>query len=222
MSCVHKILNQKLHLLPEKAIYWEEQNAILIADLHLGKITHFRKSGIAVPSGPEHKNWKVLINLIQSYNPNKILILGDLFHSSYNEEWNTFLEVIQIFTEIEWILIKGNHDILSQDKYDTSDLIVYNEKLDLGPFSLIHEPLDEKDINEDSKYVICGHIHPAIRLQGTGRQSARLPCFYFSENQAILPAFGAFTGMYTIQPKEQDDVFLVVQNKVLNASEMFV
>jgi len=262
---IHTILNQRLYLLPEKAIYWEEQNAILIADLHLGKITHFRKSGIAVPKGPDYKNWLTLTCLIQTYNPEKIIILGDLFHSNYNQEWKTFLEVIDAYSKIEWILVKGNHDILSKGKYESSGLVVYDDKLDIGPFRLVHEPLsphelksydnkgyddhnlqDDKLISQvnikpnddftkqvhemtnreetdnDMKYILCGHIHPAIRLQGTGRQSARVPCFYFSKHQAILPAFGAFTGMYTIQPKEQDQVFLVVQNKVLNASEMFV
>ena len=43
------LLEQDLLLLPEKAIYWKQQKALIAADVHLGKVGHFRKAGIAVP-----------------------------------------------------------------------------------------------------------------------------------------------------------------------------
>jgi hypothetical protein len=41
--------DQTLLLLPQKAIFWQQEGILLIADVHLGKINHFRKAGIAVP-----------------------------------------------------------------------------------------------------------------------------------------------------------------------------
>ena len=36
-------------LSPERVMYWEKQKTLIIADLHIGKTGHFRKSGIPVP-----------------------------------------------------------------------------------------------------------------------------------------------------------------------------
>ncbi len=68
---------------------------------------------------------------------------------------------------------------------------------------LRHEPADD----EQGRPVVAGHIHPAVWLHGFGMRSERLPCFYLSENQAVLPAFGAFTGMHAIRPRVGDRVF---------------
>ncbi|HNU41619.1 MAG TPA: phosphoesterase, partial [Cyclobacteriaceae bacterium] len=64
-------------------------------------------------------------------------------------------------------------------------------------------------------YNLSGHIHPAVRLKGTGRQSVMLPCFYFGKQQGILPAFGSFTGMARIVPKKEDRIFVIAENKVI-------
>lgn len=34
---------------PERCLLWEEQNTLIVADLHLGKSGHFRKAGIGIP-----------------------------------------------------------------------------------------------------------------------------------------------------------------------------
>lgn len=37
------IKDQNLLLLPEKALFWEEEKGLIISDVHLGKAGHFRK-----------------------------------------------------------------------------------------------------------------------------------------------------------------------------------
>ena len=62
---------------------------------------------------------------------------------------------------------------------------------------------------------MAGHIHPAIRLKGKGKQSIQLPCFVFREHNAILPAFGSFTGTATIQAKPGDQVYAIADKQVI-------
>ena len=38
---------------PTGAVYWREKQTWLLADIHLGKVAHFRKNGIAVPRAAE-------------------------------------------------------------------------------------------------------------------------------------------------------------------------
>lgn len=213
MQCELEIQNEKLTLLPEKAIYWKDQNALLIADLHLGKVTHFRKNGIGIPIGPEYENWEKLCSLITEYNPKVIYLLGDLFHSKYNNQWTNFLEIMETYNSIDWVLIKGNHDILPEEAYQHEVLKVMEGELSIPPFTLTHEPPSDM---KDDQFILCGHIHPAIRMVGAGLQSMRVPCFYFNGHFGILPAFGAFTGMHTIKPTEGDKVFVIAEDMVID------
>jgi hypothetical protein len=45
-----------------------------------------------------------------------------------------------------------------------------------------------------------------------------LPCFYFRNNQAILPAFGSFTGMAKINPQKGESVFAITKDNVIDVS----
>ena len=81
-----EIRGHEFHLLPQKAIFWKNKNTLLISDLHLGKITHFRKAGIAIPTEALLRNFNILEFLIREYKPQRIILLGDLFHSAFNSE----------------------------------------------------------------------------------------------------------------------------------------
>ena len=88
------IKGQTFHLHPLKAIYWEEQGALLIADLHLGKTRHFRREGFPVPQGAGDANYDKLINLFLHFEPKRVIYLGDLFHSDYNQEWEELIDLM--------------------------------------------------------------------------------------------------------------------------------
>ena len=174
-------------------------------------MTHFRKSGIGLPSSVEKVNLDVLSQLILNHDVYRVLLLGDLFHSTYNHQWQDFSDFMDTFSEISFILVKGNHDILHEHSYTSTRLKIYPVELIEGPFAFTHEPVDNLE-----GYNICGHLHPAIKLRGQGLQSLRLPCFHFSETRLVLPAFGAFTGSMTIKPnKKTDTVYGVAENKVI-------
>ena len=64
-------------------------------------------------------------------------------------------------------------------------------------------------------YGLAGHTHPCVNLQGRGREHLRLPCFWFRPTHAVLPAFGAFTGMADVEPDEADRVYVVAGDRVL-------
>ncbi len=201
-----------MHLLPQKAIYWAEEKALLIADLHLGKISHFRKAGIALPKRAALKNLTTLDHLISSYRPQQVIFLGDLFHSELNTEWLLFKEILKKYRELSFQLVQGNHDILHEISYANSHFTVYKEPVVRGPFWLSHEPQTDGE-----NYNLCGHIHPGVQLVGSARQSLRFPCFYFGEKGGILPAFGQFTGLALVKPQRHDKVFIITGEEVIEA-----
>jgi uncharacterized protein len=205
------LCGEVLELLPQKAIYWERERALLMADLHLGKINHFRKSGIPVPSKANDRNLELIVELIAATKPDRVIFLGDLFHSHYNPEWEVFGELVKHFQSISFELVLGNHDILSEGQYARKGITLHNE-LRMHPFIFTHHPLEKE---EEELYNLAGHIHPGATLHGKARQSITLPCFYFGKHQGILPAFGMFTGLARIKPMKYDGVYIIVENNIV-------
>ncbi len=206
------VAGEKLYLHPFRVVYWERENMLLLADLHLGKTSHFRKSGLAVPEAAGQSNWERMISLLLDYEPKRVLFLGDLFHSEYNAKWDELIELMDQFSNIQFELIIGNHDILDPLNYERSALLVHGVSLEIEPFLFTHEPTFTEGFDV---YNLAGHIHPCVRMRGAARQSLRLPCFYFGKTGGILPAFGAFTGMGLIQPEIKDQVYVIAEDKVL-------
>ncbi len=190
------------------SVFWEDKNILLISDVHLGKISHFRKHGLAIPENAVAENFKRLSEVVTVFNPEKIMFLGDLFHSKMNAEWKLFGDwVREIPSEI--ILIEGNHDIIARQNYIDLGIAFYPE-LVIEDFLFTHHPFETKEF-----FNFCGHIHPGIKLKDIGRQSLKLACFFHQENQLILPAFGEFTGKYFIRPNQQDKVYAIVMGEVI-------
>jgi DNA ligase-associated metallophosphoesterase len=208
--------NEVLKLLPQKCVWIEKKRILIIADAHLGKISHFRKSGVAVPQQVNDKNTENLIDLLQRLKPARLLFLGDLFHSVYNNEWEVLGQVRKAFAHCSFELTIGNHDILSTYQYEKHKIILHPTHLVEGDLIFTHEPMETVP---EGKYNLSGHIHPGVHLQGTARQSMTLPCFYFGKNLGLLPAFGLFTGLARIYPKEGDKVFVIAEERILDVSE---
>lgn len=209
-----ELLEQDLLLLHQKAIYWRQEKALIAADVHLGKVGHFRKAGIAVPRDMEQSELSALSDLIYHYKPEKLIFLGDFFHSDINSDWDWMVLWRSQFPKLEIILVKGNHDIIDQDHYTRLNILIVNE-LRCGPFLMLHHPLVGDELQDAPAYVLCGHIHPGISLAGRARQHITLPCFAFGRKQAILPSFGTFTGRVAIRSNKTDRIFAIANDKVL-------
>ena len=206
-----EISGETMDLLWQKAIWLPGRKTLLAADLHFGKINHFRKAGIPVPAKANDKNTETLIDLLVETKPDRVIFLGDLFHSHYNEEWSVLGQIIKHFSSCEFELVRGNHDILSQLQYERHKIKVHEEGLKLGNLLLTHIPMT---VTTEEGYNLAAHVHPGIRLLGKGRQALTLPCFYFGKEQGILPAFGSFTGMALVIPKKDSHIFVVADNRV--------
>lgn len=94
---VININNFEFTLLFEKALYKPDEQLLIIADVHLGKAAHFRKGGISIPAQAQVADYENLKKLFHKVNPKKVYFLGDLFHSSYNNDWNYFCDLIALF-----------------------------------------------------------------------------------------------------------------------------
>jgi uncharacterized protein len=219
----HKILDQQFWLTTDRTMFWEEEKALVVSDLHFGKTGHFRKSGIAIPASIYKEDLQRLVVQIQYFQPRELIIVGDMFHSSANKELELFLKWRSDLSGIGIRLVRGNHDILQEDWYANADIQLSQQTLSRNQFHFIHDISDQLTKkkgffkNEKGKqlYFFSGHLHPGIRIDGAGRQSLYFPCFYFGKKYAVLPAFSRFTGTATIYPESEDQIFAIVNQELI-------
>jgi DNA ligase-associated metallophosphoesterase len=212
----HIIHNQTFWISPQRCLYWEEEKALILSDLHLGKTGHFRKHGIAVPQKIFIEDMQRLMEQIGYFKPQRIIAVGDLFHSDANKEMDLFLKWRQDIPGIEFILVKGNHDILKPEWYQRADIKVYEGQWRLGNIHFVHDPEEMEEKAGESNYIFSGHLHPGIRFEGTAKQSLEFPCFHFTSTNGVLPAFSKFSGLATVRAKKHDHVFAIVDGKILS------
>ena len=202
------IADEEMILHPYGALYWVRMDMVLIADLHIGKIEHFRKSGLAVPAGIVEGNFKRLDKVLDTFKPAHIYFLGDLFHSKKNSGWDRFFEWMETVS-VPVNLILGNHD-RHDLKSIPKGLINMISDLDIDRFLLSHHPEEHA-----GKFNICGHIHPGVVIRGRGKSYAKSACFAVEENRLVLPAFGVFTGLHPVDLEKCAAVYVCAADEVL-------
>lgn len=201
------------NMLPEKALYQPDEQILIIADLHLGKASHFRKAGIQLPSVSAVKDYQRLQYLMEKYEPRKVYFLGDLFHSDHNNEWQLFEHFIHTHPKIKFTLIKGNHDVLDRGLYIQLGITIIDQFLTERNIIYSHEPLLHVP---EMKHNIAGHMHPGVLMRGAGRQAVKLPCFYLKADLLLLPAFGSLTGLYTMHHDEDSEIYAIAGDNVIS------
>ena len=199
-------------MLPYKAIYIEKHKTLIASDIHLGKVGHFRNAGIAIPGGLAEADLITLDKIIKELEVNELFVLGDLFHSGVNYDVRLFDAWRDVHHSIDINLVKGNHDIMSDEIYSHFEIRLHKKYFLWNRFLFTHKPMDEEVQLNGCDYVFCGHVHPGVRLVGKAKQSLSLPCFHFNEKQCILPAFGEFTGKHIIKPSSRDRVYVVAKS----------
>ena len=205
----YRILEQQLWLSADRTIFWEEEKTLITSDCHFGKTGHFRKSGIAVPQAVYKEDLQRLVVQIQYFQPSQLIVVGDLFHSQHNKELELFQRWREDFPHLVIHLVKGNHDILHDDWYRSTGIGVSNLQLLVNRFQFIHD-IEDGFSEDEEAYSFSGHIHPGIRINGMAKQS-----LCFGRHYAVLPAFSRFTGVATIQPGRNENVFAIVKDQIV-------
>jgi len=183
--------NALIEMLPTRALLLPQTNELLICDIHLGKGEYFQQNGIPLTNNSDEQNLLRIKNIVKEHSPNKLIILGDLFHSKYSisASLKSKVELLAETLNIKIELIVGNHDVGCNVKN-----ISFLDFKRSNNFIFSHEPLDKF---EENILNICGHYHPKIYLKNE-KDKLSFRCFALDEKENIfyLPAFGDLTGGY--------------------------
>ncbi|ABD26973.1 ICC-like phosphoesterase-like protein [Novosphingobium aromaticivorans DSM 12444] len=177
---------QEFRLGAARALFWAEESALLVADLHLEKASFFARHGQMLPPYDSRATLERLAGALRETGARRVFCLGDSFHDAAATERMEphaagMLDALTRATD--WVWITGNHD---EDARAPGGTLV--DELSVRGVSLRHIARKGAAGTE-----ISGHFHPKLRVTVRGRSIAR-PCAVASENRLILPAFGALTG----------------------------
>jgi DNA ligase-associated metallophosphoesterase len=180
-----------LEMLPSRALFLPETKELLICDIHLGKADYFQQNGIPLTNNSDENNFARIKKIVKKYCPEKLIILGDLFHSKYSidKTLQKKVEDLPELLETNIELVLGNHDVGCNIK----NLKIFNiRKTNNIIFS--HEPVN---LENNKTLNICGHYHPKLYLKNKGDKLS-FRCFAIDKNNntLFLPAFGDLTGGY--------------------------
>lgn len=216
MSHEITILKQRLTLLPQRALFWQETCTLFVADLHLGKPDAFLQAGIPVPTRVTQRDLDRLCTVIDETGAKNLVILGDFLHARASHSPGVF-EALEAWRDhckqVAVLLVNGNHDTLAGPPPHSLGIEICDEAW-VGPFYCIHIPPEEEALLPDA-FTLCGHLHPYGVVSGRMRESVRLPCFHVGARRMVLPAFGHFTGGHTVFAKKNERIFVIAGESVL-------
>ena len=193
----------------DKALYLTEHATLLVADTHFGKGAYFRRQGLAVPSGQSADDLQRLSRLVQQFEPQRLIVLGDVFHHrpASGEPFFAHFDAWQArHPDLRLEAVVGNHD---RHVRGLGLPIAWHPHLDLGPFRLCHEPLVLP-----GRHVLAGHIHPAYALAAAGDR-LRAPVFWMRPGVTVLPSFGALTGGWNVPDERGSRLVMVLDDQLL-------
>ena len=180
-----------LEMLTSRALFLADTKELLICDIHLGKAEYFQQNGIPLTNNSDKDNFARIKKIVKKHSPEKLIILGYLFHSKYSID-KTIQQKVEKLPEVlktNVELVLGNHDV----GCDIKNVEIFKIKKTKN-IIFSHEPVnlvDNKILN------ICGHYHPKIYLKNNGdKLSFRCFAMDMNKNVLYLPAFGDLTGGY--------------------------
>ncbi|ODS00426.1 hypothetical protein AUC69_00710 [Methyloceanibacter superfactus] len=182
-----EVAGHALKPLAAGALYWEAEDTLLVADLHLEKGAAFAALGMLLPPYDTRSTLSRLGKIIAHVDPARVVALGDSFHRSECAD-NLVAEDLAMLTKLQrgrdWFWICGNHDPHLPDSIGGTVCAT----LSMSGVTLRHEPSEAPSGPE-----IVGHLHPIARIARRGTVIRRR-CFATDGKRLVMPAFGAYAG----------------------------
>jgi hypothetical protein len=177
-----------------RAVYFREHGLLAVADLHLGYAWTHRAQGQLMPVAPKDNALDRLSALIADYQPERIVLLGDIVHRALPvpallDELRALIAIAD--GERELVLLAGNHDRkLHEIMKQLGQPNALRAEFPAGENVFLHG--DRPATQPASRYVI-GHEHPAISLGDGVATSRKFPCFLIAQNVVTLPSFSSWS-----------------------------
>jgi uncharacterized protein len=204
-----------LRLLAKRGIFWPEKQTLFIADTHFGKEATFRRHGIAAPRGSTQGTLDTITEMIAECQASRLVLLGDMFHARSAISTDIGESLDAFFTSqvsLRTTVVLGNHDRGMSKLIERWPIEIVDSGTSIDAISISHLP---QSPSVSTQLLLCGHLHPAYRFSSRTDSVGKLPCFWLSNRQLVLPAIGEFTGTQVVRPSGSDQTWVIVEDQII-------
>lgn len=175
-----------LMALASGGLWWADERALIVSDLHLGKSERLaRRGGTLLPPYDVQDTLDRLAADLDRTSARTVICLGDSFDdldaAALDDQPRSWL--LRMMAGRRWIWVAGNHDPAPVDLGGE-----HLGEVSLGGIASRHIA------RPGAVAEISGHYHPKVRLAGQSRR-----CVLTDGAKAILPAYGTYTGGLPVQ-----------------------
>lgn len=187
------------------ALFHRRERWLAVADLHYGYEVSQRSAGRLMPFWGMEPARERLLQLVECYAPEKLVLLGDLVHdAAAARQFAHLLDELRI--RCEPVLIGGNHDRLLRRSMNL---------LTSWQTPGFHFHHGDCSVEATQRIQIIGHHHPAGVMRDGAGLRLKLPAFVQRENCWILPAFSPWAGGVPWKSDAQSRVWLCTPSRIL-------
>lgn len=162
---------------------------VVIADLHIGYESAMEEQGLSLPRIQVEELRDRLLHILDKYQPDRMVILGDLKHEfskNLRQEWDDVQHLLSLLkNQTEVIIVRGNHDNYLATIASKMEVPMVREHREQSiTFTHGHGYSDQRPI-------VIGHEHPSIKIYDEVGAYVRFHCYMFDAEEEILvlPAF---------------------------------
>ena len=178
-----------------RALFWERENALIVADLHLEKASFYARTGQMLPPYDSRETLERVAQAVRATGARRVFTLGDNFHDAAGPdrmEPHARGMLDALTRALDWVWVTGNHDQKHGEAAAPGGTQV--EEMEISGVMLRHIARPDETRPE-----LSGHFHPRLQLSLRGRRIVR-PCAVVADGDGrtggrmVLPACGALTG----------------------------
>jgi len=154
---------------PAALVKTQGTRTIVVADLHLGWEMALSHRGIHVPTQTP-KLLRKILDIVVSYKPEKLLILGDVKHTVATAETMEWHDIPDFFSALEKrvreiSVIRGNHDGNLEPLPPDKVRILPASGVAIGDVGFFHGHRWPSPTLLDCKTLVMGHVHPVVAFR---------------------------------------------------------
>ncbi len=187
------------------ALFHEVERWLAVADLHFGYELSQRAAGRLMPLWGMASIGERLTELLEEYQPRRLIIAGDLVHDGAAAVAAARL-LARLGERCEVIALAGNHDrhlgpaLDFLPRWETPDFVFQHGHC---------------EVDAPGRIRIIGHHHPAASVRDGAGLRLKLPAFVQEKSRWILPAFSPWAGGVTWPEDGESRIWLCTPGRVL-------
>lgn len=202
---------QTCWLSPQRCLYWEEKETLVIGGFQLGNF----------PESLEQPQRRSSLERMQEqlllFKAQRILFIGGFPLPENNQYLEDFIQWRKRFQSLRIDFVLSRSSPVAESLLFAQGVHIHPGILKEDPFVWIGSRIAEEKwkTGTETNYLISGYEDPVYKKFGTPRQQPGVPAFYFTPTHGMLPAFSRPKGEDLVKPGKDELLWLTHQDHLV-------